>query len=431
MLKTAQTGKLEAATSLEKLVERLALIAICFSPFQLALTLKLGESPLKVSEILLVVAMVIYPFTGWVRRKSRGQALLGLFLIIFVLSTFSAVMNFARESDMIALGYTRSQFADIIFYFLFTIFSLYAWKIVSSLDRGKIEKALIVAAWLCILAVLFQQIGIATGNNNLVSSLGFETEGRVDDKVVTTRNGPFKEGQHLGFYSGFLLIICFYKKRWLACLGLIYCVYYSESTTATVGIVAALLILLVLNINVYTIATTLGVSLSALIAFMTVPRFNSFITYQLSKLGFGDAIQVSSNLVSLNMRQLKTEIGWNIMRDNPFLGVGPGRYSIWFFHDPLSAEAPGYYFRSNHRAIAENIYAQVGAETGLFGIILFAAFLAYLFYTAMRMKEISLVAATVFVAIGISTQSMLTFLPVWLALAYLASEHRDLNIKPK
>lgn len=407
------------------ILDKLIFCAICFSPFQLALTIKLGDSPLKISEILLGLAFLCFPFSSWVHRRARAAVFIGIFVAIYIVSTSVNYYILATEGvHMLDRGFTRSQQGDVIFYFVFALFSFIAWKVISSMERSRIEEALVIAAWLLVLAVLFQYIGVATGNHGLVEALGFESEGRVENQIVTTRNGPFKEGQHLGFYAGFLLIICVSKKRWIACIGLIFCIYYSQSTTAILGVTAAALVLIIFKLNIFTLSMILVSSLVSLLAFIFVDPVRDFILFQMAKLGFGEASTSGGETVSLDLRALKSEIGWRIMQDHPFIGVGPGRYSIWFFQEPLSDEAPGYYFNSNHRAIAENIYAQVAAELGLFALVALLLFLITALWIAIKCNEIAVIAAVACVSIGLSTQSTLTFLPVWVALAYIASNPR-------
>lgn len=404
------------------ILDRLVFLAICFSPFQLALTIKLGDSPLKISEILLGLAFLCFPFSSWLHRRVRAAVFIGIFVAIYLVSASVNYYILATEGiHMLDRGYTRSQQGDVIFYLVFALFSFFAWRVIASADRKLIERALVVAAWLLILAVLFQYIGVASGNQALVEALGFESEGRVENQTVSTRNGPFKEGQHLGFYAGFLLIVCVARKRWLACVGLLFCIYYSQSTTAILGIAAAALVLIIFRLNLFTFSLILVSSLSALLAFIFVGPVRDFFLFQMAKLGFDTLEKSGGETVSLDLRALKTEIGWRIMQDHPFIGVGPGRYSIWFFQEPLSDQAPGYYFNSNHRAIAENIYAQVAAELGLFALGALVLFLAVVLWMAIKRNEITVVAAVAFVGIGLSTQSTLTFLPVWVALAYVAS----------
>lgn len=404
------------------LLEKVVFLAVCFTPFQLALTIKLGDSPLKISEILILLSILIFPLSTWVSRKPKGQAIIALFSIIFLISAIYNYIVTDTTLEKIAHGFTRSQTGDILFYTFFTIFALISWKIIGSLDRSTIEKALIIASWLCIIAVLFQAVGVATGNQSLVEALGFESQGRVEDRLVSTRNGPFKEGQHLGFYAGSLLIICFYKKRWLACLGLSYCIYYSQSTTAILGILAALAVVIALRLNVYTLFAISISSVATFIGFISSSALREFVYIQLAKLGIPSVGGLGERYtVSLDVRSVKTDIGWQIMGDHPILGVGPGRYSIWFFDYPDSLKMPYYYFRATHRAIAENIYAQIAAEVGLIGFIVFLIFLLYLLIRNLSEKNTGLLALSAFAFIGISTQSMLTFLPIWTIFALLAS----------
>ncbi|MDY3049553.1 MAG: O-antigen ligase family protein [Rothia sp. (in: high G+C Gram-positive bacteria)] len=418
--KAAQAATKE--TWVDRRLEQLVFLAICFTPFQLALTLNLGGSPLKISELLLGLAIALFPFSSWVKRRPAGQLPLLLFSLVFIVSALIHYVGTATSLPLLARGYTRSQTGDIIFYTVFTLFALLAWKVLASLERAKIERALIIASWLCIGAVLFQALGVASGNLGLVEALGFESQGRVEDRLVSTRNGPFKEGQHLGFFTGSLLILALYRRRFFTALGLLACIFYSQSTTAILGLGLALLLVLILRASVSTVSLFLGSLLVLFLSFAFITPFRDFVYLQLEKLGFSTAANLGERYtVSLDVRSLKSEIGFEIMQDFPLLGVGPGRYSIYFFDYPQSFDMPYYYFRDNHRAIAENIYAQVAAEFGLFGFAFFLLFLLALAWQAFKSRQAGLLGFAAFVLFGISTQSTLTFLPIWVFFALLAS----------
>lgn len=424
--KSEEGVKLEEAgkftnSGVEKLIEKLVFLAVCFFPFQVALTIKLGDLPLKISEILLIVSFILLPFSGWFFRRSRGQGVLLCFAFVFIVSFFAAFLAMRMSIIDFARGFDRSQSADIVFYFAFTVFSLMAWKTISGIERGKFEKALLIAGWLTVLAVLFQYVGVSTGNQSLIESFGFESEGRVENRTVSTRNGPFKEGQHLGFVAGALLLVAIGRKKVLLSFGLLFCIYYSQSTTAILGIFAALFILIIFNLNFATIIGLLTAGAALIVGFIFNPAVREYFVYQLSKLGLASSDQ-GDTTISMDVRGIKADIGWDIMLDHPILGVGPGRYSIWFFDYPQTAQLPKYYFHSDHRAIAENIYAQVGAEVGLTGLILFIFFLLLLLVKALARKEILVATVCSFIIIGLTTQSTLTFLPIWALLAYVASE---------
>lgn len=411
--------------TVDSVIEKILFFAIAFFPFQMALTIKIGGSPLKISEILLILAFSLTPFSNWFFRKSRGQNIIFVFAFLFILTTSLAYIKLGSSILGFARGFERSQSADIVFYFIFTIFSLLSWKVLSGLDRNKFEKALILAGWLTVVAVLFQYVGVSTGNQALIESFGFESEGRVENRDVSTRNGPFKEGQHLGFVAGALLLVAVGHKKILLSIGLIFSIYYSQSTTAILGIIAALLIVIMFNLNFATIIGLLAGSAGLLVGFVLNHSIREFFIYQLSKLGLAESSQ-GDTTVSMDIRGIKADIGWDIMLDNPLLGVGPGRYSIWFFDYPQTTMLPKYYFHSDHRAIAENIYAQVGAEVGLTGLILFILFILVLLLNSISKGEVLISTVVAFIAIGLTTQSTFTFLPIWALLAYTASEYRGI-----
>lgn len=401
---------------LDKVCKICVVISVAFVPFQSALTFNISGNPFKISEIFLLIAILVYPFTHYMRRKTVGQAIIGVFLVIILASATINLLFPGQETRGKLYGFSLSPESDLIFYTVFSVFSITAWKIVSVIGRENIIRGLLIAGTLCFIATFLQYISVSTGQTGIIEALGFSIEGRGSGSV-STRNGPFVEGQHLGFFAGAIFIIAVAKRKWILAAGLLWTIYYSQSTTAVLGILLVFIVLLIIYLNIYTLIMLLASATAAYLSFVFSETFRNYVFFQLSKLGFPVAGEMSGNTVSLNLRNLKSEIGFNIMANNPVLGVGPGRYSIYYYYDSLAANSPTYYFHSDHRAIAENVYAQIGAELGIIGLLVFISLLIYIFMVALKNKNILGASLVVFVGVGISTQSMMTFLPIWVLLA--------------
>ena len=150
-----------------------------------------------------------------------------------------------------------------------------------------------------------------------------------------------------------------------------------------------------------------------------------FTRLQLAKLGYGDAQVLGRDAGrSWQIREEKTRIGIEMLGDHFFIGVGPGRYGHFFFDYAKSPPIPEYYFRQNHRAIAENAYLHLGAENGIFALGLF---LVVLVLIAVRLGQANPadLGAIACVSVGLVTQSSWTFIPIWTILAYLALAGRQ------
>jgi O-antigen ligase len=405
-------------------MKRFLFLAICLSPLQYAFTLSVGGSPLKLSEMAILLACLCLPFIRWSRLRGPGTLPMALLAFLVFLSS---VFNLLREDfnrGGVLRGFTREPQDDLMFYAALGIFTLIAWKMMSTMDRGRIEKAVVLATWVCATATLTQILGIVSGSYGLLEALGFESEGSAENFFlpVSTRNGPFLEGQQLGFFCGFALLVCVYRRAWLAAIAAFLCILYSQSTTAVVGVAVAILAVLLFRFNLKVVFFLLVAGGAAGIALAMSERLQGFVAQQFAKLGlFGVSGDFGGATQSLSIRGTKTNIAWDMMLDHPMAGVGPGRYSVEAFSYPEANNLPDYYFRSDHRTIAENLYAQIGSELGLLALLAFCLFLVILLRRVLKQRDAGLLAVLAYAAAAIWTQSSWTFLPIWVAFALLAS----------
>lgn len=410
------------------LYARLLFWAIVFVPLQRAFTVDLGF-PFKISETLIMIAVAAYLLAEDNRGNSRRHVnigiestLLGVLAALVVLSSAWRLMSPPPPGPY--FGIDRSITIDLALYTFYAMLVLGVWAMVIRMDRERIEKALFLSVWVCLATSIMQLWLFQADQLQFLEMLNFQVEARAaalsgsgDD---IPRSGPFVEGQHLGFYAGALIILCVIRKKWLHALAMVLCLIYSQSTSGFVGLVAGLMVVLLAQPKLHQILRlgAAGLVVGAVVA--SIPAGRQFIRFQLGKIGIGDGGGLTSaQEVSLSgdIRSVKTDIGFNIMWDHPFLGVGSGRYGVYFFDYPNDA-IPDYYFRQDHRAIAENVYAQLGAELGLAALVVF---LLFVIVTIRRhvILRVPTVALAVFVAVGMVTQSSWTFIPIWVLLGYL------------
>ncbi|WP_038467422.1 O-antigen ligase [Arthrobacter sp. PAMC 25486] len=271
---------------------------------------------------------------------------------------------------------------------------------------------------------MFQLVMVELGQNALLHAVNFATEGTGNSLFsgdAGTRSGPFLEGQHLGFFAGALAIVCLGRKAWF---GMVWCLWaslYSQSTTALIGLVVAAGIAIVFRLSFRAIMATGVGTIAAAFAVQVFPAAREFTTFQLAKLGlFGFDNNYDFATLSMDLRDVKTTIAFQMMGDYPATGVGPGRFGAYFFDYPLSNELPNYYYTSDHRAIAENAYAQVAAESGVIMLGLLVILLAVLFWRNQT-AHVSVFALVGYIGVGILTQSSWTFIPIWVLIAYAST----------
>lgn len=400
--------------------EKAILLAVLFIPFQYALTVHVGF-PLKISEVLVVIAVLLRALRWRDKRDgwSFDQIAVGLIAVCVVLSTVIAVITLDPTQEV--LGLHRSHLVDTVLYFGYAVFVLVAWWLLRSVDARLIRDVLFQALWLCAAAVAFQAVCLLVGAPHILDALGFDSRLRGQEilGVQLARSGPFLEGQHLGFFAGALVILALYSRRWPALVVALACAAYSQSTTAVLGIVGAVVLASLLRPNKRILITLGAVAAAASVVVAVVKPLRDAVIFQLAKLGLVAPASDVNFTQSLDIRTIKTEIGWRMMWDNP-LGVGPGRFAANFptyWHD---YELPTYYYTTDMRAITENVYMHIGAENGVVAFLAFVALLVWILVRSFRVSP-AITALALFTAIAVSTQSSWTFLPIWVVLAYLTS----------
>lgn len=402
---------------------KLILAAILFAPLQAAFTINVGF-PFKVSEALVIAAVILYPLTrrGGTTPALERRLVVGLGLLVMA----SSAIHLATPPPAGSYpGFSRSPVADAALYLAYAGLILVFWILASSLPAWLIKGALLFSVWLALAATIMQFALFSSGHIALLDSLGFETSVRSHSLDGSgegaMRSGPFTEGQHLGFFSGGMLILAWrWRSYWTLCAAAV-CLIYSQSTTGIAGVAIALIAMVVLRPGVRMVMRLVVGLITSTALILLVPELQNLLRLQLAKLGlFGFEETIRGAGQSMEVRALKSDIGFQMMMDNPLIGVGPGRFGYWYFTYPLSAESPKYYFNGDSRALAENVYLHIGSEFGILALGCFVAFISILIVKLRKGFQLDF-ALSIFVAVSISTQSSWTFMPVWIFLAYLAS----------
>lgn len=414
------TGVRSEAFWASPLQDKLMLLAVLFVPFQYALTVHVGF-PLKISEVLIVAALFVrvIRWRSYRVRWSFDQTVVALIAVCVVVSAVLALLSLDPAQDV--LGVHRSHRVDTILYLGYGMFVLIAWWLLRTVDARIIRDVLIQALWLCTAAVAFQAICLLLKAPQILDFFGFDSRQRGQEVFgfQLARSGPFLEGQHLGFFAGALVILALYTRRWPALAAAIVCAAYSQSTTALLGVVGAIVLASILRPNKRILITLGSVAAVAAVAVALVKPLRDAVIFQLAKLGLVAPESDINFTQSLDIRTIKTEIGWRMMWDNP-LGVGPGRFAANFptyWHD---YDLPTYYYTTDMRAITENVYMHIGAENGVLAFLAFAALVVWIFVRSFRVSP-GVTALVLFTAIAVATQSSWTFLPIWVVLAFMTS----------
>jgi hypothetical protein len=423
------------------IAEQLMTASVIFVPFQQALTIQVGF-PLKISEVtgLVAVAMMILEFRK-PTFKFDGGGKLAVMAVVVALSTLANVTRDLPVPN--PEGYGRGLTPDIFLYMAYAgIVLIVGWFAATRLGPERITAAISAAVRLAAAYCGLQVLLFLAGSPQILSAINGRTQMGSAYGLRLPRNGPFLEGNYLGFFAGIAFFIVLRRKDRLGAGLAIACLLYSQSTTGMLGLLAGLLLIVLLRPTGKIVSVLAFLGLAGTAAATFVPAANAYTSQQLGKLGLADTAGLSQNIgYSLRSRTVNTDTGFSMMMDNPVVGVGPGRYGAWYSTYTNYVGLPSNFNEGIERAIANNSYVQIFAELGAIAGVAFVMLLLGLLLRlrkAMR-SDLALVA---FLIVGLNATPAWTVLPIWFAIAYLGTvpvdrpadeprRHRNRRMVPK
>jgi O-antigen ligase len=402
------------------LAERLMYLAVVFVPFQQALTVQVGF-PLKISEVAGLLAVAMMMLEGRKAAfKFHGGGKLALMAVILALSTAA---NLTRDLPVPnPQGYTRGLTADIIQYMAYAgIVLIVGWFAATRLGPDRIGAGISTAVRLAAIYCAVQAVLFLGGASLILAAVNGKVQSGSAYGLRLPRNGPFLEGNYLGFFAGIAFFIMIRRKDKLGAVLALACLLYSQSTTGILGLLAGLLLIVLLRPTGKIVSLLALLGLVGAVAMTFIPAANAYVAQQLGKLGLVDTEGLSRNIgYSLRSRSVNTDTGFSMMLDNPFLGVGPGRYGAWYSTYTNYVGLPTNFNEGVERAIANNSYVQIFAELGAIAGIAFTLLLAGILWR-LRKGQRSDLALAAFLIVGLNATPAWTVLPVWFAIAYLGT----------
>jgi hypothetical protein len=397
------------------IVTRLLTIAVIFLPFQQALTLDLGF-PLKISEIAIgcaFVASIFQPKRQGPRSYGRAFAIVLSGLVL--LSTVHSLL-FLTPSHFDVDIYPRGLVVDVLLYCAYGLFALLGWRLLSNhLGTERIGRALMVAVRLasiyCVIQLAMWLLGL-----ELPALVHGVTQIGTQYGTPLTRNGPFLEGNYLGFFAGVAFFVALHRRDRLGIALALACALYSQSTSAAMAIAVGLAVAMLLRPSRGIVVGLAGALVLIAVAVYAIPEAQLFVERSLGKLGLGDA--VGGNLdSSLRARSALLTAGLAIAAAFPSFGTGPGRFGLWF-ND--YADFSGGYAPPGIRQIVGNAYVHLAAEIGLLAAASFAGLLLCLIVRNRRIGPYPL-GLTLFLIVALNAVPAWTVLTIWVAVAYCTS----------
>jgi hypothetical protein len=403
--------------------------AVVFVPFQQAFTVQVGF-PLKISEVAGLLAVALFMLEG--RKPAFSFHGGGKLLVMSVVLALSTAVNMTRELPLNnPQGYSRGLTADIIQYMAYGgIVIVVCWFAATRLGPERIAEGFSKAVRLAAIYCGVQVVLFLGGAASLLAAVNGRTQSGSAYGLRLPRNGPFLEGNYLGFFAGIAFFVVLRRGDKLGTGLALACLLYSQSTTGVLGVLAGLMLIVFLRPTGKVVSVLAFLGLVGAAATTFIPAANAYVSQQLGKLGLVDADGLSRNIgYSMRSRTVNTDTGFAMMLDNPFLGVGPGRYGAWYETYTDYSELPRNFNAGIERAIANNSYVQIFAELGAIAGVAFVLLLTGLLWR-LRGSQRSDLALVVFLVVGLNATPAWTVLPIWFAIAYLGTVSADETPRP-
>ncbi|MCJ1694923.1 O-antigen ligase family protein [Rathayibacter caricis] len=398
-----------------KIADVALLGSVVLIPFQQALTISVGF-PLKLSEILAVLGVGLIALEARARKRRNPAAPLLVLLGAFVL--FSLVRAELTVESEAPPGYPLGLAVDGVVYSGYAALALaLAYLLSIHMDIVRLARAYMLGLRLAA-GYSAVQLGLWFAGSDILRVVNGATQTGTLYGTSLPRNGPFLEGNYFGFFAAAGLFIAMYAKDRVGLVLSGVLVLYSQSSGATLGVVAGLLVLVAFRPQVKTTSVVSFIVVVGIIAAATIPAVALYAQRQLIKVGLSQNTLNESLGYSIRSRSANAETGFAMGLANPFLGVGPGRYGSRYFEYLDRTGLPAGFGQRAIRPIANNVYAHIAAELGLVALFVFGLMLLVLLLRSYR-RSAPIFGLVVFVAVAMIAAPAWTGLPIWIVLAVI------------
>lgn len=381
-------------------------LAILTLPFQQAFTLDVGF-PLKACEVLGGLG-VLLSIIGrrWPRRDSLMVWLVASLAIIVLLS--SAINIFDLPFGLADAAYPNGVGFDLIQYTAYAVLALAFCIFLSTVDSKHLLWAL---AWAVRLTAIYALIQILMWSldSDLLSYVNARTQIGTQYGIGLPRNGPMREGNYLGMFSVVSFFLMVFRRDTVGAVIALLLVGYTQSTGAMAALLVGLVLSVILRPSLRKMLILVGIAVVTAALAFAIPALNRLVRGQLTKLGLIENQFGDSYTYSLRHRTAQSDTAFAIGWDHPFIGVGQGRYAHYFDAYVDREGLPSNFGQNWTHPIANNVYAQISAETGLVALLVFIAILGSVLWTARR-YSMELVGA-----VGALATTLIAF-PAWTSL---------------
>lgn len=357
-----------------------------------------------------------------------------VFIILLLFTSITAITSIystAFPSD----GYYNSgivyRFSEItttvtkIIYLLFTSVSFYMLSQFSFSSSDKYYRYWMYGAGICLIYTYYLFISSIFGLEPILLPGSTDVQKLNFGGISFIRSGTFEEGNFLALYLLLSTVLAVYNSNYK--LAGIFSITILI-TFSSINIAALLLFYLLVTKKKLRRLTLLkkmrvvGVVTIIVLAVLTVLFFTSY----LEEVFYA---KFASPLGSAADRLDQSIAGFRMFINNLFIGVGHGNYGYYYKHYQYTD-----IFESFHgsKMIANNVYIELLAETGMVGLLLFLSifgFLLYKFNKETDEKFCILKYGTCCILIVFVAYPSYMVIFIWAFLAYATAEYSLLQTR--
>jgi len=338
--------------------------------------------PLKISEVTLIILIVLY--LGLHQFKIENLGSTKILLLLFGWMTLSVGINLFWRYDYpltvfaSRFGYAFDSITKLVYFLLSVCAYFVSTKLFYTNERKAIKLILIGGLISSIYGWYLFASGVLGYPEFLLPGIK-KPQTIITSLGVLIRSSTFGEGNYMGLFIILCSVLSFYTKRTKLA---IYFLISLIPTFSSIGFLCAAVFLMLHSFKKYFTKKHLPIIVGNVVLFsvgfillLNQEDFNNFF---IAKFNFFSSAPSGSGDGS-RMDRLNTFLsGIEMGLDNSLLGVGLSNYARHYEHYSriVVIDYTGF------KTIANNIYAEVFAETGFVGLVLFLIFLWYLFNAA-------------------------------------------------
>lgn len=356
----------------------LILISAFSLPFTQAMTIDI-KFPLKIYEVALILTGLLLLLKGKISIAPGVKRDLQILIAFCGLTTLLVLTRIAFPAEGMNKDILDSRFGPagdgitkLVYLFIavlgFTLFARYTFK-----DQESILKAWLAGA---IVASLYSwylfMVSAAGGDPFLLPGLVSPSWAHFSS-FSAIRSGTFREGNFMGLYLLLSTAVALYARKYKTALFLSLTIVITFSTINLIGLILFWGLVIYHRVSLLKLKKKIPfliLCITILLVAAVSIQNNEYVQNVLTNKLFGDS--ESPDSVSRMDRMDLSLRGLDMFKDNIFMGVGLSQYGYYFEY----YESPDRFFIPRYsKTIANNIYVELLAETGIFGFSLFMLFL--------------------------------------------------------